>query len=129
MRKAMNNLLWGLYWGICGAVVYSFFALAIFLIGGARPFDVNHTTLWRTIGLYFELGLMVGLLLGFSRPLLRSRVGVIVVGFFCAFIVWTTGLVSLEGLEAFNHFDLVACLGLALVTGPACGLAARRRLS
>ena len=79
----LANVRWGVYWGFCGAIVYSAFAVLILIFRGEGPFATNDTTFGTVIALYFVSGITVGIVLGVLRPLTHSRVGAAIVGVIC----------------------------------------------
>jgi hypothetical protein len=124
-----SNLLWGVYWGICGFIFYSLVAAAILLARGSAAFHAAGTTLGGAITGYLAGGLGAGIMLGLLRPLARWWWGAAVMGFFCALPVWFATMIAVQGFARIAHEDLQAILLFSAATGPICGVIVRRRTS
>jgi len=123
----LRNVLWGVYWGICGAVFYSLVAGLIYLVGGSEPFARHSSTLGMTIIGYFVGGILAGLIIGILRPLNRWAWGAGVVGFLAAIPIWAGMRVAIHGLKPVSWSDVETIIQLSALFGPICGVVARSR--
>ena len=120
-----QNLAWGALWGLCGAVVYSAFAVVVFLLAGQRAFSAKGTSLSAVLAAYLVGGIGSGLVMGALRPLGRSWWGAGVMGLVCAVPVWSAMMVAVAGLR---HVPWKVVAGLTLLTGPVSGVITKRRM-
>lgn len=127
-HKVIQNLRWGIFWGLCGAAVYCAWVGILFLLRGAAPFLANGTTFPATLAAYLVGGLGAGIILGLLRPFTRMVWGVALVGFLCALPVWFGALGAVEGFQRIDGADVRVMVFLAFATGPLCAFLARRRL-
>ena len=121
--NAAANVVWGLYWGSCGAVLYSFVAVLVHLAG----WPTGRASLLATIGAYFLGGAIGGVVLGMLRPITRFGWGAAVTGAIVAVPVWVGGLVAVEGWTGIDQADLTMVVLISAISGPICALAVRRR--
>jgi hypothetical protein len=75
-----ENLLWGLWFGLSFATIFSLIVLALSALRGSTEFEELDTSAWHIIGLYYATGFGGGLLAGGMRPLLRYRAGAVALG-------------------------------------------------
>lgn len=123
--KVLTNVTWGIFWGLCGAAVYCGYALILYVLRGSAPFEANGTTFWAVVGSYISGAIIVGILLGFLRPALRSFAGSAIAGFLCAIAVFVCIRIAADGLHAWSVDDLKVITILSLAFGPVGGVAAR----
>ena len=75
-----SNVLWGVYIGITVAAILSLYAWILSLDPNSRALERAEVTLDQAVRVYFAGGLGGGLLLGLSRPFLKTLVGQMIVG-------------------------------------------------
>ena len=80
VAKPARNLVWGLGWGLGVAAGFSMFALLVVAFRGGDELQRNGTTPASLLAAYCGAGLVGGVLLGLTRPLLRWRAAAIVLG-------------------------------------------------
>lgn len=124
-NQPVANVVWGLYWGLCGAVFYSLVAVLIHIADG----PTGRTSLGATIEGYFLGGVIGGMALGMLRPITRFGWGAALTGAVVAVPVWMGGLVAVEGWTRIDQADLQMVVLVSAISGPICGLAARRRFN
>lgn len=122
-----KNTRWGLYWGLCGAVVYSIIAVLLYLVRGSEPFSKVGTTFGMTLGAYLAGGLAAGLVLGLLRPLARWWWGAAIVGFWCAVPVWTAAFLAFPVNRPVDATDVRMLVLVSMLSGPVVGVVAWRR--
>jgi len=127
MTPLLKNLRWGVFWGACGAVFYGAYAVLLYLFAGAQAFSSKGATLGGTLGAYALGGVGAGVVLGLLRPLVRWWWGAALVGFFCAIPVWLGGLLAIQSFTPPSRDDLYMVLILSGISGPVCGVIARKR--
>ncbi|HEX5438980.1 MAG TPA: hypothetical protein VFW98_17645 [Gemmatimonadaceae bacterium] len=121
----LQNLGWGVRWGLKFAVVYSAFALIALLFGGAAVFQHSGTTFVFAIGLYFAAGLVAGAIVGVLRPVTRGPIGAAIVGVIAAIPICVLTRFSIDR-SPWTIADTIAWSALAVLWGAPCGYFAKR---
>src|SRR6059036_329305 len=104
-KTVARNLMWGAFWGICGGVVYSAYAVVLLILRGPAAFEANDTSFPAVLGAYLGGGGAAGLLLGLLRPLTRSWLGSAILGALCAVPVFSAGRIALSGFSNWTGDD------------------------
>jgi hypothetical protein len=99
-RDIVRDLQWGLSWGLFGAFFFSCIATAIVALSGKSPKSKYGLTLLEIIQAYFAAGLLLGLILGWLRPLTERRWGAILVGALAGTTIYTTIGVAMWGVTS-----------------------------
>jgi hypothetical protein len=115
--KFVRRLTVGVFLGVSMGVFFCLIALAIFLFRGNAPFDANHVSVTRVLGIYLVAGALGGLVVGLTLPLTRWMPGAALVAFLAAFVVWFFVGRSISPQEPFQ-----ATLKMSAVLGAAFGL-------
>jgi hypothetical protein len=111
-RRALRaNLRWGLAWGLTAAVGFSLWASGIALLRGSTRFEQYGVALGTVIVTYLSAGVVGGVLLGLGRPLLRWRLGSVVVGALVGIAFYTAIGISVDGIRL-ETFVLGAAIGV-----------------
>jgi hypothetical protein len=97
--RARTNVRWALGWSIPMALAYCAWAGVVALLQGSTHFDQFGVTLWTVMGTYLASALVAGILLGLCRPLLRWRLGAVVVGAVAGTSVYSAIGISMAGLQ------------------------------
>lgn len=94
-RSIIVDALWGSRWGFLGAVFYSLLACALFALHGGDRHREEGLTLPVIIAGYLVGGTVAGCIVGFLRPLTKSRIGAAVVGVIALFpMCWGFGILA-----------------------------------
>jgi hypothetical protein len=119
----VDNIVWGVRWGLYFAGAASAFALGVFLLRGREPFEANRVGLFELIGTYVAGGVGGGFVVGLCRPLMRSGVGAALVGLVAAIPVGAGFIIAITGLPPWQWgVDQVGpTLLFAVVEGPLVG--------
>lgn len=122
-RLLATNLRWGVIAGLFFACFYSLFVTGLYLLRGSAPFEANETTYGQVVLSYFGTGIVAGALVGLLRPLLRWRLGAVVVGVVAAFAVFVgISLVDQGGFSQWDAGTWRMCAVLAVLLGAPCAL-------
>jgi hypothetical protein len=118
----IENLKWGLRWGLIVAIAFTGIVVVVALVAGPPPEPSGGPTVPSLIGFYFLGGTIGGLLVGILRPVTAHKAGAIVVGT----IVTAVLLTVLEYLyvmkDRWTMVDTVLVTFLSLVGGPITAL-------
>jgi hypothetical protein len=117
VRRIIHDITVGVVLGVSVGVFFCLIALGIFLFAGHRPFDANHVSLARTLGMYLMTGALGGLVVGLTLPLTRWMPGAALVAFLAAFVVW-----FFVGWSMYPQDPLSKTLKMAALLGAAFGL-------
>lgn len=117
-----RNVIWGVFYSLSVALVFCGYVMVLYFVRGAAPFTANDTTLGGVLAAYVGSAILVGIVLGTFRPLLRHVLGVVVVGWICAAVVFLGIRVAVEGPANWGPDDLRAAGILGLIFGPAGAL-------
>jgi hypothetical protein len=115
-----KRLLWGARVGAIFGSLFALVALVVFVLGGQRAFDVQHTSLGSVLLTYLLGGVGAGLITGLLRPLTAWKIGAALVGFLAAIPVGvllrsaTGGSGPWSGSEATTLVIFCAVLGAPL---------------
>jgi hypothetical protein len=123
-----DNVRWGAGLGLIFGAIYSVIALGIYATRGSRPFATNGVSLLALIAAYFGGGLAAGVVIGLFRPLLRWRLGAMVVGFIGAIPVGAAFRTAENGLARWTSDDVIVVAMFAGALGAPAGLMMGRRL-
>jgi hypothetical protein len=122
--RILQNLYWGIGWGLAMACFYCVFVVVLYLAQGAAPFEAHETTLGTVILIYFAGGITAGALVGLLRPLARWWPGAMLIGFLAAVLVFLGIDVAQTGIG--KRRDWQAIFAVSLFLGPVCGISAWR---
>jgi len=117
MSQHIENLRWGIRFGVTFAVFYCVFGVVIYLTRGPGPFEANEVSLVGVLLAYLGGGIAAGALVGLLRPLLRWRLGALVVGIMATFIVGIGFRSIISGFTPWTQHDLRTNAGFALILG------------
>lgn len=115
--KFVRRLTVGVVLGVSVGVFFCLIALGVFLFRGNRPFDANHVSVARVLGIYLMAGALGGLVVGLTLPLTRWMPGAALVAFLAAFVVW-----FFVGWSISPQEPLLTTLKMSAVLGAAFGL-------
>ena len=102
------RLGWGLYWGWFSAAGLSLFVIVQAVAGGTTYFSREGISLAQAVGGYWVAGTLIGVVLAFAHPLIRSRLGSFVLGFGLCWLAYAaTGVVGHGWSTAFLLFALI----------------------
>lgn len=116
------NVLWGVYWSLCVAVIFILYSVLLLLVRGNAAFEANDVTFLGTVAVYLFGGVCTGLILGTLRPLGRFWLGAAILGYLCAIPVYVAVRVAVNGFENWSREDLRMLIELPLYLGPFSGL-------
>jgi hypothetical protein len=122
-KQFRSNIGWGIKWGLAFAGCFIIWAAIIRILAGNGPFQQLGASISITIAFYISSGLLSGLILGVSRPLLGSRLGSAIVG--CAIAIPVVGgtQMALEGVHRPDLLEVVLVVTMGLFGGVLAGLA------
>jgi len=116
----IENLKWGLRWGLIVATAFTAIAVFVALVAGPDP--RGGPSVPSLIAFYFLAGTIGGSVVGILRPLTAHKIGAIVVGT----IVTAALLTVLEYLyvikDGWTMVDTVLVTACSLVAGPITSL-------
>ena len=94
-----RNTLWGIRYGGIFGLLYSAWAIVIFLVGGQEAFARRGTTVGEVIVLYLAGGAIASAIVGMLRPLMYHRPGAALVCFLSVVPLAFGTKVMLSGLQ------------------------------
>lgn len=97
----------GARYGAIFAALYSVYALGLYLLRGAEPFRRDGTTIGAVILAYVFGGVVAGAVVGALQPLIRFRVGAMLVFGIAAFFVFAGIGVAADGLRRIDWLNCV----------------------
>lgn len=74
-RSMLNDIIWGLRWGIVFAAGFSFFALVLIAVTSGEILEEQNLSVGFVLLWYWVAGVVGGTLLGLLRPLTKRRLG------------------------------------------------------
>jgi hypothetical protein len=107
----------GVLFGMAMAVFYSVFVSGIYLVRGPDYLDSYDAALWQVIGSYFAGGILAGAIVGALQPLVRFRVGAMIVFSLAAFFVFACIVVADKGSFQFTGEDWFATIVCGVLFG------------
>ncbi len=119
-----ENLLWGIRWGLRVAVAFSAVAFVTVIgraLAEAATVSAVAWTLGRTLGLYLFGAIVSGGLVGLLRPLARSWVGSMFVGFVASLPLAFGGFMLFLGPHGMTTPFILLSVILALIWGSVAG--------
>ncbi|HEX6964639.1 MAG TPA: hypothetical protein VF166_02495 [Gemmatimonadaceae bacterium] len=132
-RSLGQDLRWGIRWGLATALLFSLYALGIFVFAsvGARTNYFASNSPWLVVVSYFAGGIGGGVIAGLLRPLARWALGTMVMGILAAFPVYGAvalimPLIDEESAGMSLHELLLITVACALMIGPPAALSFRR---
>ena len=130
-RPRVEDIAWGVRWGLSFAVVYSLAASVIFgLGGGASSSTPLRMLLLAVIGAYAVAGLLAGVVVGLLRRRLHTVPGALIASVAAGVPAWAAmGTVASGQLPYDWNWSMVASYTVCvLVASPLMGLSLRRRM-
>ncbi|HEV7593749.1 MAG TPA: hypothetical protein VGO33_02045 [Gemmatimonadaceae bacterium] len=122
-----KRMLKGVKWGLEMATGFALFAVLARLLGGEKIFE-GGLSFTQTIGAEFAAGLVGGLFLGVSFPILTSNVRVGIIGFVIGAISGFAALVADKGFAGWTLGELYIILPFAAI-GMGVAISLRRRVT
>lgn len=125
-RRLARDLAWGVCSGLSVAAVFILIAgvqyVRYLFTGGQGTSELQRSVLeevpiWKVVAFYLGAAVVSGTILGLLRPLTRSWLGTVTVGFLCAVPVIVGGTWFLGWLGRPTVGELVLFLGLAAFYG------------
>jgi hypothetical protein len=115
--------------GVLGvAGVYCLYAVSLFALRGARPFDRNDTTLASVLAAYVAAGALGGAAVGLLHPLRQSLPGLVVVTTVCATLAFFAVTVATDGSPTrWGPAEWRAAAVLGLLFGPVAAAVVHRQ--
>lgn len=92
-----TNVRTGTLIGFVIASLYSLYAVILYAIRGAAPFEANGVSLGGIVAAYYGAGVAGGAIVGALSPLLRWRLGATIVGIVAGFVVFLGIGLATEG--------------------------------
>jgi hypothetical protein len=111
--------MWGVSWGSKTGAVLAAWAIVLFLIRGAAPFEARGTTLGAVVVLYLAGGTAGGVIVGLFLPLARTGFGAAIAGTAAFVAVATASAGVLFGFATWSWIPHMFCV---LVGSPALGV-------
>lgn len=122
LLRVIQNLVWGVAWGLAMAAVFCLIGVALYVTRGP--------TFLRGYGISFgafELGYLgggaaAGIVLGLNRPLLRWRAGAIATGILGGVLVYGAAVITLSGpIGRWDGGDWFAAITAGVLVGASFG--------
>lgn len=118
----------GVTGGLVLASFYCLYAVGLYAVRGARPFDRNDTTLAGALGAYVAAGALGGVAVGLLHPLRRSLPGLVVVTTVCATLAFFAVTVATDGPPTrWGPAEWRATAVLGLLFGPIAAVIVHRQ--
>jgi hypothetical protein len=112
--ELIDDLKWGIRWGLWMAAGFSAIALVITGFRGSPDYPEFGLSIGSIILLYFALGLIAGALVGVLRPFTRTKSGGFFVGWLIGSLVYGGAGLMIKGVG-------IAIIPVALILGLAIG--------
>jgi hypothetical protein len=116
--ELLDDLTWGIRWGLWMAAGFSGIALAITGFRGSPNYPDIGLSIRSIIPLYFAVGLVAGGLVGLLRPFTRTKSGGFFVGWLIGSLVYGGGGLMIKGA---GIMMIPVALILGLVIGGTLG--------
>jgi hypothetical protein len=110
----LDNIRWGLWYGIFMAVLLSALAALILLTRGTGPFSKNVVSLGTAIAIYAIGGVLGGAILGLLRPLTRYFIGVLLISIPVSLPIFAGSLLAFKGSPW--SWDRITWITIAMLT-------------
>ena len=94
--RVIRNVIWGVGYGLAFAALFMAWAVIARIIGGADAFGEKGTTLLTVLALYLFGGVAAGGIVGLLRPIVRWRIGSVLVGIIAAEVIYGAGWIALN---------------------------------
>ena len=115
----VSRVRWGARWGFKFALGLVAWAIGVFIVVGAAPFESVGASVLAVTMMYLAGGVLGGAVVGLALPWVRSRVGAYVVGVLAGIPFGSMAVGAVTSFRPWSGVEVFAlCGGLLTLCGP-----------
>lgn len=116
MKSVWKDLRWGTGWGLFIGVFYAIIGSAIYLFKDSP--EVGYLNLPSLVALYLLAGVGGGAIVGLFRPLIKRRIGAILVGIVAMLPMGTGSIMLYKGpISGWGALEVISVIGGSILLG------------